>query len=87
MTQTNVDPNFRVPKTSMHQECMQAVEDAIQDNIVGLTPELAQSNLEYVVDVMSDLTLVKYSGKEVLRFGFRGAGSEFFIDTKGAMSA
>ena len=60
------------PKTSMHQECMQAVEDAIRDNIVGITPELAQSNLEYVTDVVSDLTLVRYKSKEVLRFGFRG---------------
>lgn len=71
----------------MHQECMQAVEDAIKDNIVGLTEELAQTNLEYVTDVVSDLTLVRYAGKEILRFGFRGPRQEFFIETKGAISA
>jgi len=75
------------PKTTMHAECMQAVEDAIKDNIVGITPELAQAHLEYVTDVVSDLTLVRYKGKEVLLCGFRGPSQEFFIETKGAVSA
>ena len=87
MIQQAIDPKFRIPKTSQHQECMQAVEDALQDNIVGLTPKLAQEHLEYVVDVRSDITLVRYKGKEVLRFGLRGANAEFFIETKGAVKA
>ena len=75
------------PKTSMHQECMQSVEDAIQDNIVGLTPELAREHLEYVVDTVSDITIARYKDKDVLRFGFRGANTEFFIETRGAVTA
>jgi hypothetical protein len=74
-----------MPKTSMHQNCMQAVEDAIQDNIVGLTPELAREHLEYVVDPNTDITIVKYKGKDRIMFGFRN--QEFFIEHKGAVSA
>ena len=75
------------PKTTMCQNCMQAVEDAIQDNIVDLTDELANRHLKYIVDDREDVTIVTYKGKERLRFGFRGASSEFFIEHKGAVSA
>jgi len=73
------------PKTTMHQDCMLAVEQAIQDNIVGITPQLAQEHLEYVVHPVTDITLVRYKKKEILRFGFQGNSTEFFIETKGAV--
>ena len=76
------------PKTTMHQDCMQAVQDAIHDNIVGITPQLAEEHLQYVIDPQTDITAVRYKGKPVLLFGLRGPGrSEFFIETKGAVSA
>ena len=77
--------DFKVPKTTMCQECMQAVEDAIQDNIVGLTEELATEHLEYVVDPVTEITVVKYKGRDRVMFGFRN--QEFFIEHKGAVSA
>jgi len=39
------------------------------------------------VDDRTEVTIVTYKGKERLRFGFRGASSEFFIEHKGAISA
>jgi len=75
------------PKTTMCQNCMQAVEDAIQDNIVGLTDDLANRHLKYVVDDLTDMTIVTYKGKERIRFGFRGQSQEFFIEHRGAVSA
>lgn len=75
------------PKTTMHQECMLAVEHAIKDNIVGITPELANEHLQYVLEPVGDVTTIRYKGKDRIRFGFRGMSSEFFIESKGAVSA
>ena len=80
--------DIRMPKTTMVQDSMAAVEEAIHDNIVGITPELAQEHLKYVLNTITDVTTVQYKGKDIIRFGIRGsANPEFFIDIKGAVSA
>jgi hypothetical protein len=79
--------DIRMPKTTMIQNSMVAVEQAIQDNIVGITPELAQEHLDYVLDMKNDITTVRYKDKDILRFGIRGVNPEFFIEVKGAVIA
>lgn len=82
----------RVPKETNLQNAMRSVEMAIEDNIVGITPELANKYMAFHVDKETGITVVSYKGKPVLRFGLRGpqiigGEPEFFIDTQGAVSA
>lgn len=81
----------RVPKTTGVQDAMVALEMAIQDNIVGLTHELAQQHLKYHLNKQTGITVVSYKDKPVLRCGMRasmiGSTPEFYIESMGAVSA
>lgn len=88
----NQGVEVRVPKVTGIQDGMVALEAAIQDNIVGITEELAQQHLQYHVDPETDITVVTYKGKPVLRCGFRDSAigspnGEFYIECNGAISA
>lgn len=88
----NQGVEVRVPKVTGIQNGMVALEQAIADNIVGITDDLAQQHLKYHVDVKTGITVVSYKGNPILRCGFResSVGSpngEFYIESCGAVSA
>ncbi len=72
------------PKRTMHQECMQALDHALQDNIVGLTADLHKKHGSACCDDNGNMAHF-YKGKLVLISIM--TGSEFKIEVKNTVKA
>jgi len=80
------------PKLTHIQESMVSLEMAIQDNIVGITKELAGKYLNFYTHEPTGLCVTVYKDKPIMYSGFRnspilGGPPEFHIECMGAISA
>ena len=79
-----------MPKVTHAQEAMEALDDAIQDNIVGITQAQADEHVRFLLHQPTGVTVVLYKEKPIILCGLRKAllgREEFFIEVKNTVSA
>ena len=79
-----------MPKVTHAQEAMVALDDAIQDNVVGITQADADEHLRFLLHQPTGVTVVLYKEKPLILCGMRKGmlgTEEFFIEVKDTVKA